>query len=86
MGKRAHLHALIVGEHVRYFARVEDVVDVLDKGLVLDLGVRKEEHAGCTIYTSLAQHHFEILSPFCASIVLRNFHLQLSRDSHTARL
>lgn len=73
----ACLHALITWEHVGNLASIEDVVDVLNKGLVFDLCVSKEEHTGCTINTCLAQHHFKIFTPFCPPIVLRNFNLQL---------
>lgn len=82
----ACLHSLITGEHVRDFASVEDVVDVLNKGLVLYLRVCKKKHAGCTIHASLAQHHLEIFTPLCTPIVLRNLHLHLQHHSNTPRL
>ena len=69
------LHLLITGEHVRHFATVEQVVDVLNKRLVLDLSIAEEENSVLGFSSCPAQDAFQILPPLNLAVALRNLHL-----------
>ena len=71
----ACLHLLIRGEHVGHFAAVEQVVDVLNKSLILDLSVAEEEDSIFGLSSHPTQDALQILPPLHLAIALRNLHL-----------
>jgi hypothetical protein len=68
----------VAGEHVGHLPRVEDVVDVLNKGLVLDLRIAEEEHSGFTVATCLLQKALEVLAPLRTPVALGDFDLPVN--------
>ena len=69
------LHLLITGKHVWHFAAVEQVVDVFNKGLILDLGVAEQEDGVLGLASSPAQDALQILPPLHFAIAFGNLHL-----------
>ncbi len=73
----ACLHLLVRGEHVGHFSAVQEVVDVLNKGLILDLGVAEKEDSVLALTSCPAQDALQILPPFHLTIALGNLHLHM---------
>lgn len=61
---------LVGGKEVGHLANVEQVVDVLEKGLVLDLRVGEEEHAVLVGLGRLAQDALQVLVPLVDRVAL----------------
>ena len=72
----AHLHLLIAGEQVGHLARVEQVVDVLHKRLVLDGAVAKQKHERPAVDARAAQQALDVLAPLGHAVVLADLDLQ----------
>jgi hypothetical protein len=73
--RAAHLHFLICREHVWHLSRIQDVVDVLNKRLILDLAVTEQEHDVLGITACTPQQPLEVFTPLCAAVALADLNL-----------
>lgn len=60
----AQLDSFLGGEQIRYFPRIQQIADVLQKRLFFNLSVREKEHCVLVGGAGLAQNYFDILAPF----------------------
>mmetsp|Transcript_18335 Transcript_18335/g.62324 ORF Transcript_18335/g.62324 Transcript_18335/m.62324 type:complete len:262 (+) Transcript_18335:4612-5397(+) len=67
---------LVRGEKPRDLAAVEDVVDVLEEGLLHDLCIGKEERRVLALSTCHEQHLLQVVAPLVLAIALRYLDLE----------
>ena len=69
------LGLLVRGEQVRNIGRVEDHVDVLEEGLLLDLRVAEEEDGRFSIAARLHKDLLDVVAPLVLAVRLRELDL-----------
>mmetsp|Transcript_49832 Transcript_49832/g.161159 ORF Transcript_49832/g.161159 Transcript_49832/m.161159 type:complete len:354 (+) Transcript_49832:4318-5379(+) len=77
---------LVGGKQVRNLSSVQNVVDVLQKALLHDLGVGEEEHQALALVLHDAHHHFlDVLSEVVRTVVARDLNGAAIEVRHVCR-
>ena len=82
---RVRVSDLVVVEEVGHLARVEDVVDVLEEGLLDDLRVGEEEHELLPLVAHHQQRLLQVIAPLGLAVVLGDLDLEAVELGHRRR-